>query len=337
MICPALASVLRSGRSDFNARFAEARIRFPGLSGESFSLALQELVDPAVAAVAALHPEGVGETVSAAYDVALELAGQNMVTGTHGEVIAEGWRTLLPAAARHLAEAPRSVLPAVSNALHHLAATPGARPAQWIRDLARLAEQCRTSDEFLKLGQAAAWRCGLAHYRPAALALLDSVPEPLSLALLGATPAASWSEVRARLERDPWYDPSGPEPLGDTRNGRLREVGRIGAFRGFGGLFIEPPLVSTSEKSILVRSGEECWLLTADCFGATFHRSSPALWSASARQEIKGLEIAGTTLRRDGHSLNLDHLGSISSVAATADTLAITSPLTHAVVLVAMT
>jgi len=131
MISDALASVLRAGRHDFNARFAAARQRFPSLNGEMFGLVLREMVDPAVAAVAALRPECVAETVSTAYDVALELAGQNLAgPATRSMAIAEGWHRLLPAAAQHLAEAPARVLAAVSNALHHLATTPGARPAE---------------------------------------------------------------------------------------------------------------------------------------------------------------------------------------------------------------
>jgi len=79
--------------------------------------------------------------------------------------------------------------------------------------------------------------------------------------------------------------------------------------------------------------------LTADFFGATFHRCDPALFDASARQANlpPGLKIDGSTVRRNGFTLNLDQLGMISSGAATVDTLALTSPLTHAVLLVALT
>ncbi|MEI6208894.1 MAG: hypothetical protein WCP20_19110 [Desulfuromonadales bacterium] len=383
MISKVLADILRAGRSEFNARFVEARRRFPGLSGEMFLTVLQEMVDPVVTAVAAIHPDYAAETVSVAYDVALELAGQNLAgPGARSMAIAEGWRRLLPAAAAHLAEAPRSILPAVSNVLHHLATTPGARPAQWVRDMTRLAGQCRSPEEFLKLGQILAWRSGMAHYRSAALVLLDSVPEELALQALECNfslppggggsgrggscdgsdspllhpppnplpsrerescPEASFSmralqDILSRLARDPWYDPAKPARVGKGGE-RLRPVRRIGAFRGFGGLFIEPPRVTVSDRSILVRSGDECWLLTADCFGATFHRCDPALFAACDCQKTLpgGMELDGTTIRRDGFSLNLGQLGAISSAAATVDTLAITSPLTHSIVLIALT
>lgn len=340
MISAELAGILRSNRTDFNARFNEARRSYPGLNGEQFAVVLREMVDPLIVAIAELCPDCVAETTSVAYDVALELAGQNLVgPGGRNMAIGEGWRALLLSAVRHLAAEPRRVLPAISNALYHLASTPGARPAEWSRDLVRLADLCGSADEFLRLGQAAAWRSGLAHYRTAALALLDSLPEQLSLALLEVSSPTPWKEVRSLLEQNRWYNPATPECDQMVKNERLRVVARAGAFRGFGGLFIEPPRVAVNGSSILVQSGSECWLLTADRFGATFHRCDPALFDASARQAKlpPGLEIAGSTIRRNGFTLNLDQLGMISSAAATDDTLALTSPLTHAVLLVPLT
>ncbi|HCE67999.1 MAG: hypothetical protein A2X82_17030 [Geobacteraceae bacterium GWC2_55_20] len=340
MISVELADILRSNRTDFNARFNEARRSYSGLNGEQFAVVLREMVDPLIVAVAELCPDCVAETTSVAYDVALELAGQNLVgPGGRNMAIDEGWRALLPSVARHLAAEPRRVLPAISNALHHLATTPGARPAEWARDLGRLAGLCGSADEFLRLGQAAAWRSGLAHYRTAALALFDSLPEQLSLALLEVSSPTSWKAVRLLLEQNRWYNPTTPECDQAVAGDQLRIVARVGAFRGFGGLFIEPPRVAVNGSSILVRSGPECWLLTADFFGATFHRCDPALFDASARQANlpPGLKIDGSTVRRNGITLNLDPLGMISSCAATVDTLALTSPLTHAVLLVALT
>lgn len=337
MISDILASVLRSGRSDFNARFSAARQLFPGLDSAAFTVVLQDLVDPAVCAVAAIDPDSAAETASAAYDVALEIAGQNLAgTGVHSMVITEGWRRLLPAAARHLAEEPRRILSAVSNALYHLATTPGSRPDLWIHDLSRLVEECAGVDQFLTLGKVAAWRAGLAHYRTQALALLDKLPEKLALALLESPATHSWIEIRTRLGRDPWFDPAKPD---EGQGERLRPVLRCGAFRGFGGLFIEPPRVSINNDTFLVQSGHECWMLTADCFGATFHHCDPALFILSSGHNMlpPEMQISGSSIRMNGYALDFGLMGEISSAAATAETLALTSSLTHTVTLVAIT
>ena len=180
---------------------------------------------------------------------------------------------MLPAVAPLVAGAPDRILGAVSNALHNLATTPGARPEDWLTALERLGPECKDPDTLLRLGQVAGWKAGLAHFRASALAAADALPNSLALAAVGAPASGEWSEVRKRLLADPWFDPATPA-VATAQTKRLRVMTQAGAFRGFGGLFPEPPRVAGTGDHFLVRSGEECWLLTADLFGATFHRSS---------------------------------------------------------------
>jgi hypothetical protein len=340
MISEAFASVLRAGRDDFNARFAEARRQFPGLSGDEFGAFLQTAVNDVVTAVVAVRPERAAETASVAFDVALELVGQGLVgPGARQGLMEEGWRRILPAVSLWVAEAPARILAAVCNALHNLAITPGASPAQWIADLERLAASCSHVDEFLKCGQVAAWRSGLAHFRAGAIEAANSLPEPLAKAALGVSSSVSWTSVRARLDRDPWFNPASAGQADADADGRLRLVWRAGAFKGFGGLFPEPPRVTPLGEHFLVSSGGECWLLIADLFGATFHRAAPGEFDAAKSQAMQpsGFDISGTTVSRNGVSLDLPELGSFASVAANRHTLALTSSFTHAVVLLALT
>jgi hypothetical protein len=339
VISEAFASVLSADRSTFNARFIEAQRRFPGLSGKEFGAFLRTRVNDVVAAVGAMASEKVAETASVAYDVALELVGQGLVgSGARHGCIEEGWRRLLPAASRHVAESPARVLPAVCNALHHLATTPGARPSQWLDDLERLAEMCSHVDEFLICGQIAAWLAGMAHFRASALEAADTLPESLAKAVLGIPAAVAWATVREQMECDPWFDPENAIALQQDTAVRLRVGQRAGAFKGFGGLFLEPPKVTGFGAHFLVSSGGEHWLLVADLFGATFHRADPAVNDAPKRQSARrsGVSISGTTIHCSGVSLDLPELGSFTSVAANRHTLALTSPLTHAVVLVVL-
>jgi hypothetical protein len=114
-------------------------------------------------------------------------------------------------------------------------------------------------------------------------------------------------------------------------------MAQAGAFRGFGGLFVEPPRVALAKDHFLVRSGPECWLLTADVFGATFHRSSPAEFEAAVKQSSlpPGLKVKDSKLTWQKERFEIASLGKVTSVAANATTLALTSELTHTVVLVA--
>ena len=113
---------------------------------------------------------------------------------------------------------------------------------------------------------------------------------------------------------------------------------QTGAFRGFGGVFIEPPRVALAVEHFLVRSGEESWLLTADIFGATFHRTSLTDFE-SAVQHTKlpaGLRVADSKVVWEDERFEIPSLGKFTSSAANATTLALTSELTHSVVLIAL-
>ncbi len=226
MVSEALASILRSGRSDFNARFIAARRIHPDLQAEVFTEFLRTAVDDLVRAVQGIGTDCLGEVTMAAYDAALELIGQRISgQGSRFSVVEEGWRRILPRIAPLVAVAPGRLIPAVCNAIYQVASTPGSRPTQWIEIMERLGPQCADADTFLKLGQVSAWRAGLAHFREGAIAVADELPEALTLAALGAKSDSTWADLRERLLADPWFDPptAAKEPLG------VRVVSQVGS------------------------------------------------------------------------------------------------------------
>jgi len=339
MISPALVSILRSGRADFNARFAAARHVHPDLDVGAFSGLLQTAVDDLVRAVDRVRPDRLGEVTIAAYDAALDLVSQKLAgPGSRLAPVEQGWRRILPVSAALVATAPGHLIAAVCNAIHQLASTPGARPTQWIETMETLAPQCADADSFLKLGQVAAWRAGLAHFRVGALDAAEALPETLRLASLGAGPGRSWVQLRERLQANPWFDPA-TEPTAETKAAQgLRVVAQPGSFRGFGGLFVEPPLVASAGDEFLARSDNACWLLTADVFGATFHRVAlEAFETASREQRLpEGLQLKATTVVLNGRRIEFPALGEFTSAATNSTTLALTSRFTHSVILVAL-
>jgi len=228
--------------------------------------------------------------------------------------INQTWQQALVAAAVHVARAPRQMLGSFSNAAHHLSATPGARPGRWIEVMTKAADMAADAGTLLKAGQVAAWRCGLAHYRESALRLAHDLPAALALTVLEG-PAAAWPDLLAQLSADPWYIPGEASHAGC-------EVLRAGAFSGFGGLFATPPQVIAANDQIFVRSGDDVWLLTADAFGATFHRATQAEFSQGTKEESAGVTPPAG-------------IGLVTSSARTRSTVAITGALTHAVILFA--
>jgi hypothetical protein len=329
---PPLAGILQSGRAEFNDRFARMKRRHPDLDGEAFAMVLRTMVDPVAEAVAAVAPERLPAVVWAAYDAALIVVAEKLAgPGGRHAVIAEAWKNLLPALAPLVALAPRRMIAAVTNALCQLATTPDAQVEKWTAQLQPIAAELASVDDFLRAGQVAAWRCGLAHYREGALAAAAELPPALALRLLSAPPNAAWDEVLARLRAARWW-----QPAAAVSTEPLRVVRTAGAFRGFGGLFAEPPRVAAVDGQIFVRSGSSQWLLTADCFGATFHRAEAAEFDAAAR-EANPARIANSSVNLNGARRDLPELGGLTSAAATSETVAVTGRWTHAITLLAVT
>jgi hypothetical protein len=248
-------------------------------------------------------------------------------------VITSGWTHILPKLARHLANQPRALIGAVTNGLYNLSLTPGARPGAWMNDLLLLGEACDDLPTLLKAGQVCAWRAGLAHYRLQALAICPSLPTPVARLALGL-PIDSTQPIDSlvsRLQTDPWYRPtSDAQPLAP----QIKIVARVGAFRGFGGLFLVPPIVEPAGEGFLVTDGEGTWLLSADAFGATFQRIARPVSQPPTDTPFKlgrsGKVSAG---KRDATFTELE--GATSS-AGNAHTLAVSVPYSHAIYLVAI-
>jgi hypothetical protein len=321
------ARVLRASRDELNARFAEARQRHPSLAGDEVMGFLAAVVDPLIRAVAAVSADRSDAVALVAYEVALELVGQRLVGPlARGTAIEATWRRLLPAAARLVAADPSRVIASLSNAAHQVEATPGAKVGAWLDEMTPLATTCATVDELLRVGQVVAWRSGMAHFRPGAIAAAASLPQPLALSAVGAAPIHEWAEIEAGLLASEWFDPARPENARASANASsLRTVATVGAFRGFGGVFGVPPRVTHAAGNFHVSSGDERWILTADLFGATFHRVA-----ASEARLPPPLETPPSGVRLP------DGPGVVTSVASSLTTLAVTRSLTHHVLLIAL-
>jgi len=338
----AFATVLAARRSRFNAQFAEARRWRPNLDGDAFRTHLAEVVAPVIEQIAAAAPAQVEAAAEALYDLSLDLVGQEFLgPRSRYPALGAGWRRLLPALAAHLAVDPRRFAGALTNALYQLATTPEARAAAWIDEVLALAPLCADTPTLLAAAQVAAWRAGLAHYRRSALQVCRQLPPHVALAALGLTDPKTKTPTRPQLEAalaqlhdDPWLAPA--EALeGKKEERRLQLVARVGAFRGFGGLFVAPPKVTAPGGQFVVTDGAGHWLLSADRFGATLHRAATPPFGPEAMQApFYRLDTRGK-VTRGKHSAVFAELAGSQSSAADQTTLAVTTPLSHAVFLIA--
>lgn len=322
-VSPQFANLLAAERERYNALFASARHQYGDVDAQAFTRFLRTIVDPLVVATARIDGADPAQVAEAAFEVGLCLLGQNLLgPNAHEHAIENCFSALLVPYAAVVAEAPSTVLAALGNATHHLSNTPGARPEFFSAELLRMAGQVHDAGTLLSLGQIVAWRAGMSQFREGALARLAQVEEGLGRAALALPPGADYGATLARLRRDRWFDPTRAEPTSPRW---------VGAFRGFGGLFLEPPRVAASDERLWLKSGAEHWLLLADAFGATLHRLSDEEVASGGgfRATTEGDRPSEVTAA-DATQFR----GKLLSLARTEHTWALTFSQSHAVLLV---
>ncbi len=341
MIGTAFAKALSDGRAGFNQRVLDAQRRYPGFDTAAFSAFVQAAMDDMVDAVDAIDSARVTALTQAAFELALELTGQGLV-GPHArsDMVTLAWSALAPQLGQLLARQPAEVLGLITNAVLHLERMGTARPRQWLDDMALLGPQVHTLAHLRALGQLLAWRAGAAHFRVGALMASEStsLPDAVALAAFGCDSGQSWPALRERMLADPWFSPhqQNHAPL----SAPLREV-RIGAFIGFGGEFAAPPEVRVLDDGFAVRSAQRHFLIVADQYGAVLHGSTEAEFElAAAPEPSSGLpanvQRSGPLLTINGRQLTLDVPPDSVAMVGNAHTLALTSPFTHVIRLVAL-
>ena len=335
-LSPPLAAALERGRERYNALVGE-RVA----SGQRFDAAalaghLREVVGPVIDSVYRADPGSVDPVTEVLFRLTLDLIARDLVgAGTRYPGIAEGWRTILPAAAPLLVRASQHLAGSLANAVYNVSVATGAVPSRWIDEMAALAPHCGEVTEFLDMGKIAAWRSGLAHYRQGALEACRSLSPDLAALALGVEGGiASFTTMIERLEADPWIAPAAAarESIDAPK---LRVVAVTGAFAGWGGPFRIPPKVYLRDGQLVAKDDKGAWLLAADRFGATWHRTEMEnlLVQRFERGEIGRSGDASI----GGLRASFPALGNPASQAFDGTTLAVTLPLSHRVWLLAST
>jgi hypothetical protein len=328
-----LARALERGRERFNARFALAQATGGRVDGEAFKQHLREVVAPMADAVERVRPERVDAVVTAAYDLSMDLFAAGLLgPQSRHPAIASGWRSIVPAAPWLLAEEPVALIGSVTNALYNLSAQEGSRPEVWIRDMTPVASAVSDLASLRAAGHVLAWRCGMAQHRLGALASCRTLDPGLGMRLLGMNESdkARFSEVLDRLQTDPWLLPQNVFDSPAT----LRVVSIVGAFRGFGGHFQNPPNVFASGGSIIAADRENHWAVIADLWGSALLPLSISPQKDAATKQFR--------LSRDGEVTFGDSrakfpgLANATSFATDGRTLAVTIDQSHQIFLIAL-
>jgi hypothetical protein len=335
----AFAQALKNNRDKLNTKFAYARHTYQNLEGEAFKDHLRLTIAPIVEAVNHVAPQSVDDVLIALYDFSLELIGKSMLGAeTRYPALLRGWNQIFVQFPHLLAQDPQAFAGAISNALYNLSINQNTRPDFWINEMLSLGWNCSDIQAFLEVGKIVSWRSGMAHYREGALEACMEVDEKLARAALcindsGDTPV---KVIVENLQKDPWLAPWAASQEGQ-HNKRLKIASIVGAFRGYGGLFVSPPEVFLSDNEIYVFDNEYCWLMTADLFGATLHRVGAYIPEPDkAKRKDFRIDKDGQVSRSD-FLMRFLELAAPTSSAANDTTLAVTIPHSFGVYLVALT
>lgn len=326
MISQELTAALDARRAELNARFRAVGTLHSHLNRERFMSFVRDCMDPLIVKIHRQVPEAVHAVVAAAYDAGLQLiAARATEEPEQRDLIRLAWREALPAKPHFVAANPTQIIASVNNALLQIAAVDKGAAANWLRELIRMSAHCESSDEFLNCGQVLAWTSGLAHFRSGALELLQAMRDPLVQAIFDVEQPAS--ELRAQLHGSRWFSPR-------HRVGSVDVLSKVGAFRGFGGTFLEPPSAAAHADGWVIRSGSEHWYLIADAFGHSLHRATAEEWQHAERTSTRSrAQFAGTRLL--DAKLDIADAGAITSAAAWDGAIACTTALSHQVIIVA--
>jgi hypothetical protein len=271
-----LQTVLRERRRRLNGLFLQARVTYPGLSEEAFLAHLRETVVPIAEKAYEADSSCIIVVLETLYEISLRLVAQGLMgpEASH-PVIGEAWKALLCAHARHLCRDPMPVATGISNALIHLAGIDPSKATKWQETMLQLGTFAGTPLEWLKAGQVAAWRCGLAQYRDSAIKVAATLDPGLGARAIGLFEPVghdAYKTLLDRMSRQPWVTPE--EWLaGGPAGAELKLFAWTGGFIGYGGNFSTPPVPFVRDGRILLRDDSVAWCLEADCFGVALVRS----------------------------------------------------------------
>ncbi len=329
----ALHAALRDRRDYFNARFESARHAAPRLNSEALFDFIRLALAPLIAAVELQLPERVPAVVDAGFEVGLSLVSVGIwPSSPRLALLKRAYTSTFCALSQAIAADPQRLLPRLSNAV----LTPGLNAELWLACMEGIAGALTTSAQVLDAGIVCAWRCGLAHYRVAALTRIEQLPGAALLALFAPKDGDACA-LKAALRAQRWHRADAP-----LQSNQI--AARIGAFVGLGGLFSAPPTVRSDGADLYVSSGVAHWLLIADSYGMSLHGALPEELDAIQLQTMlpqgfgkvfRWQNPRAPVVGMAGQLTELSRWGAITSFACTADTYAITHARSYAVTLIA--
>lgn len=319
--------LVEQNREALNHRYLQRRAQGAKLEDSGWLFHLRKRILPIVDSVAAVLPEGCTRTLNDLYDVSLDLFAVGHFsesTGLLPQALSQLWELTLPRLAKQLARDPRRVSGSLSNAVLSIAQSHPESVDRWLKTLNRAGPLANTVDQLLQIGQVAAWSAGFPEYRTAAVRMAQTLPVEIVRSMFQLPQSLNDSNITdllARLQADPWAFRSETT----VNSPEVVRVGSCGAFRGFGGVFLEPPRVFLSDQQLMATDNHSIWQVIADSFGQSFHRVDTTADVSRRKPEKSVPQIdAYGLVSWNRNSLSCPDLANSTSQAFDGKTLAIT-------------
>lgn len=318
--------LIEQNREALNHRYLQRRAQGAKLEDSSWLFHLRQRILPIVEAVATVLPEGCNRTLNDLYDVSLDLFAVGHFsesTGILARALSQLWEFTLPRLAKQLARDPRRVSGSLSNAVLSIAQSHPESVDRWLTTLNRAGPLANTVDQLLQIGQVAAWSAGYPEYRTAAVKLAQSLTVETVRSIFQCPASISdpeFTELLGRWLVDPWASAETT-----VNSPTIVCVGCCGAFRGFGGVFLEPPRVFLAGQQLMATDNHSVWQVVADCFGQSFHRvdTTADLSRRKPAKSVPQIDALGLVSWHH-HSLSCPDLANSTSQAFDGKTLAVT-------------
>ena len=329
------ADELKSRRDEYNRKFAVAQRLYPRISEDEFSFFLSGHVEPLVNELHKSLGGNTGTICESLYDFALEASGKRIFLKKPS--LAEHWKELLAGFGDFFVRDPAGFPRTIANALFNLSLASPEAPAAWTGLMLSLKESAGNPHDLFNYGKAAAWRCGMAHFREDALPLLKGFGPGEQKKILGLPEEMSeegLGDIITRIGRDPWFDPREYIEGNGEKSEVLDIVSVAGGFRGFHGHFISPPLVEAVNGALIAFDQNASYLIMSDVFGTTLSRIN---LSGEGFMDTRGegtIDSSGNARFR-GLAGCFPGLSSPASFASSDFTMAVTVSTSHSVFLIA--
>jgi hypothetical protein len=265
-----LIAHLQQNEELYNQIYLDYTLKHGTIDKNLVSKWIVQVVEPIVRETANHSQESLPNVSKAFYTELLQLLGSGLALTFEKEYMQLwGLCNRIPSI---VSRAPSKVLKAFNNALLSIRTYQPSKTFTWIELMHSAIGSCISLDDLLNCGRICAWFCGLAHLREKCKGLLPNLSAELKNKLEEYCPVSQpLEEIFSQL----WIQKNSPEFIEGA-----------GGFAGFGGSFMQPPMLAEAGNYVLAGDKENTYLLFADAFGRVLLPCDSANFNASTNLRL---------------------------------------------------